>query len=105
MNWRDLTAGQVIERDRAALITSRCRQDIVHQYNVLEAEDAKGGGPVNDQAGKEQAQDHNGLQPVPEALIHRVHVYLLKLRGADATASELRQSADFHAEQHPAGFL
>ena len=76
----DFAAHQVVEEREAGVDHQQGCQHVVHQHHTAEGEDAKDVRVMDDQAGEEQQDDCEGLQPVPEALVNAVHVDLLRLR-------------------------
>ncbi len=99
----DLAADQVVEQRQRGVEHQQGRQHIMHQHNILEAEQAKDIRAVNDQAGEEQQHDDKGLQPVPEALVYRVHVHLFDARPGMCCAPgsiEAQPAVRGHRAQH-----
>ena len=98
----DLTADQVVEQRERGVDHQQGSQDVVQHHHVAEAEDAKHVRAVDDQAGEQQQDDGEGLQPVPEALVHGVHVDLLQLWFGRAIFAGWSRSASLPCAEHRA---
>ncbi len=71
--------GDVIEEREHRIDHQDDGQHIVDGHHATEGEDAEDLRSVDDQAGEQQEDDGDGLQPVPEAAIGLVHVNRLGL--------------------------
>ena len=103
----DLAAGEVVEGREDGVGQQDEGQHVVHGHGPAEVGPAQGVRPVDHDAGGHEQQDGEGLEPVPEAFVHGVHVDLahghivVVVVGMAGRLVDPQAAVEHHAAQGP----